>query len=77
MQGEEAMHRVWEDPSKSPREHTESAFPVEFWYMVKETQGKGLFLRPKSQIHNDMFPEFMATPFEGYFKARFGSKGKL
>lgn len=26
VQGEEALHRVWEDPSSPPKEHTESAF---------------------------------------------------
>jgi hypothetical protein len=77
VQGEEAMHRIWEDPSKAPKEHTESAFPVDFWYLVKGTQGMGEFVRPKSQIHNGLFPELTVTPFEGYFKARFGEASKL
>jgi hypothetical protein len=77
VQGEEAMHKIWEDPSKAPKEHTESAFPVDFWYLVKGTQGKGEFVRPKSQIHNGLFPELTVTPFEGYFKARFGEAAKL
>jgi nucleoside-diphosphate-sugar epimerase len=77
VQGEEAMHRVWENPTSAPKEHTESAFPVDFWYLVKGTQGKGLFVRPKSQIHNGMFPDVKITPFEGYFKERSKTEGKL
>jgi hypothetical protein len=77
VQGEEAMHRVLEDPSKAPKEHTQSAFPVDFWYLVKGTQGKGEFVRPKSQIHNGLFEGFGVTPFEGYFKQRFGRNERL
>lgn len=77
VKGEEAMHEVWEDPARAPKELTESAFPVDFWYLVKGTQGKGLFVRPKSQIHNDVFPDVKVTPFEGYFKQRFARGGKL
>lgn len=75
--GEEKMHEIWDDPRKAPKEHTESAFPVDFWYLVKGTQGKGEFVRPKSQIHNDLFQGLTYTPFEGYFKGRFGSSEKL
>lgn len=75
--GEEKLHEVWADPSKAPKEHTESAFPVDFWYLVKGTQGRGEFVRPRSQIHNAMFEDVAVTPFEGYFKARFGSAEKL
>ncbi|KAF3011150.1 hypothetical protein E8E13_011480 [Curvularia kusanoi] len=37
----EKMHEIWEDPAKAPAEHSDSAFPVDFWYLVKGTQGKG------------------------------------
>jgi hypothetical protein len=77
VQSEEAMHEIWNDPSKAPKEHTQSAFPVDFWYLVKGTQGKGLFVRPQSQIHNEMFPDVKITPFEGYFKGRFAKSEKL
>lgn len=71
VQGEEAMHEIWENPDKAPKELPESAFPVNFWYLVKGTQGKGLFVRPKSQIHNDLFPAVRRTTFEKYFQGRF------
>lgn len=74
---EEKMHEIWDNPSKAPKEHTQSAFPVDFWYLVKGTQGKGEFVRPQSQIHNGLFEGVTYTPFEGYFKARFGGVGKL
>lgn len=74
---QERMHQVWNDPAKAPAEHSDSAFPVDFWYLVKGTQGKGEFVRPRSQIHNSLFADVQVTPFEGYFKARFGSAEKL
>jgi nucleoside-diphosphate-sugar epimerase len=70
VMGEEKLHEIWEDPSKAPKEHTESAFPVDFWYLVKGIQGKGLFVRPSSQIHNGLFQDFTVTPFEKYFRDR-------
>lgn len=76
VHGEEKMHEMWEDPSKAPKEWTESAFPVDFWCLVKGTQGKGEFVRPKSQIHNGLFPSVKTTPFEKYFQNRFGSTKK-
>ena len=75
--GEEKMYEIWDDPSRAPKEHTESAFPVDFWYLVKGTQGKGEFIRPKSQIHNNLLKELTYTPLEGYFKSRSGSSEKL
>jgi hypothetical protein len=77
IMGEEKMYEIWEDPSKAPKEHTDSAFPVDFWYLVKGTQGKGEFIRPSSQIHNGLFEDFMVTPFEKYFKDKFEKGGKL
>lgn len=61
MLGEEKLHEIWDDLSKAPKEHTESAFAVDFWYLVKGTQGKGEFVRSKSQIHRpvpgiDVYP---------------------
>jgi len=77
VQSADAMHRVWEDPSKAPKEHSQSAFPVDFWYLIKGLQGTGEFVRPKSQIHNDLFENMTYTPFEGYFKQKFAKGGKL
>lgn len=75
--GEEKMHEIWDDPRKAPDEHAKSAFPVDFWYLVKSTQGKGEFIRPKSQIHNELFPHLTYTTFDQYFSNRFGTtKGK-
>jgi hypothetical protein len=77
VQAEQAMHEIWENPEKAPKEHTQSAFPVDFWYLVKGTQGKGEFVRAKSQIHNSVFPGVKVTPFEDYFKAKFGKVENL
>lgn len=77
VQSVEAMHKVCDDPSKAPKEHTQSAFPVDFWYLVKGLQGLGESVRPKSQIHNDFFEGVRYTPFEWYFKQRFGKGEKL
>ncbi|KAI2486254.1 NAD-binding protein [Pyrenophora tritici-repentis] len=63
VQSVEAMHK--------------SAFPVDFWYLVKGLQGLGESVRPKSQIHNDLFEGVRYTPFEWYFKQRFGKGEKL
>ncbi|KAH7366654.1 hypothetical protein BKA66DRAFT_561740 [Pyrenochaeta sp. MPI-SDFR-AT-0127] len=36
----------------------------------KETQGKGEFVRPKSQIQNGIFPDLKVTSFQRYFQER-------
>lgn len=77
VQSEEKMHEVWQDASKAPKELTDSAFPVDFWYLVKGLQGKGEFVRPRSQIHNEVYPDVTVTPFEMYFRKKFGVRGKL
>jgi hypothetical protein len=77
VMGEEKLHEVWEDPSKAPKEHGESAFPVDFWYLVKGIQGTGLFVRPSSEIHTGLFEGFTVTPFENYFKDRAERDSKL
>jgi len=63
---------VVEDPKKAPKEQTESAFPVDFWYLVKGTQGDGAFWRPPGQVHNHLFPDVQVTTFDMYFKEMFG-----
>lgn len=68
------MHEVIADPKQAPKEHTESAFPVDFWYMVKGMQGMGRFYRPKGQNHNDLFPDVERTTFEKYFQEKFGKQ---
>jgi len=74
VRGIEEMHKVWEGGPESVKEEKlkESAFPVDFWFLVKGMQGSGKFVRPQSQIHNDIFPGVRRTPFERYFKERFG-----
>lgn len=77
VKGLEAMHEVWEDPGRAPRELSDgSGLPVNFWYLVKGMQGLGRFVRPKSEVHNEVFPEVRVVPFEGYFKQKFRSEGK-
>lgn len=73
VKGLEEMEKVIEDPGRAPKELTESAFPVDFWHLVKGLQGMGRFVRPKSQIHNGRFAGVKETTFEGYFRQRFGS----
>ncbi|KAL4971487.1 hypothetical protein BDW66DRAFT_165138 [Aspergillus desertorum] len=50
-----------------------SAFPDDFWMLVKGMQGLGRFWRPPGEIHNDLFPEMKVTTFERYFRSRFFS----
>ena len=67
------MHAVVADPSQAPKQlQGVSSFPVDFWYLVKGTQGQGRFYRPKGQNHNHLFPEVEKTTFEKYFQRRFG-----
>jgi hypothetical protein len=74
----EALHAVWEGGPDSVQEEElkDSAFPVDFWFLVKGMQGSGKFVRPKSQIHNGVFPDVGRTTFEKYFKERFGGVGE-
>ncbi|KAF1943871.1 hypothetical protein EJ02DRAFT_443008 [Clathrospora elynae] len=76
VQGVDALHEVWVNLKKAPKDYTERSFSVDFWYLVKGTQGKGEFVRPKSQIHNALFPDVTITPFKGYLKQSFGKGGK-
>jgi hypothetical protein len=68
------MHKVIADPSSAP-EHLKgnSAFPVDFWFLVKGAQGQGRFLRPRSQIHNHLFPHVKTKGFEEYFQENFAA----
>lgn len=51
------MHKVIADGSEAPEESRKHRlFPVEFWFIVKGTQGQGRFVRPKSQIYNRLLP---------------------
>ncbi|KAF2870755.1 NmrA-like family-domain-containing protein [Massariosphaeria phaeospora] len=64
------MHKVIADPSSVKEEGLkQSAFPVDFWFLVKGLQGQGRFVRPASQIHNERFG-LTRTSFEAYFKHR-------
>ncbi|KAL4901037.1 hypothetical protein BDW74DRAFT_187894 [Aspergillus multicolor] len=70
----EAMHRAWKDPHDIPEEvKGKSAFPDDFWMLVKGMQGSGRFWRPPGQVHNDLFPDLKVMTFERYFQSRFAS----
>ncbi|RDW64305.1 uncharacterized protein DSM5745_09716 [Aspergillus mulundensis] len=70
----EAMHRAWKDPQDIPEEvKGKSAFPDDFWMLVKGMQGSGRFWRPPGQVHNDLFPDLKVMTFERYFQSRFTS----
>lgn len=69
----EAMHRAWRNPDDIPEEvRGKSAFPDDFWMLVKGMQGLGRFWRPLGEVHNDSFPVEVTT-FEKYFDSLFGS----
>jgi hypothetical protein len=64
---EEELHKIIADQNTAPKEIAEgSAFPVEFWMMVKGTQGQDRFRRPKSECHNDLYPKVERTTFEKF-----------
>jgi uncharacterized protein YbjT (DUF2867 family) len=64
---EEKMHEIVANPEVAPEEWRGSAFPVDFWMLVKGAQGEGRFRRPPGQVHNHLFPEVQATTFGSYF----------
>ena len=52
------MQNAFADGSKAPdAPRKNSVFPVDFWFLVKGAQGQGRFIRPKSRIHNHLFPQ--------------------
>ncbi|KAL5041260.1 hypothetical protein BDW71DRAFT_13572 [Aspergillus fruticulosus] len=68
----DAMHRAWKDPNDIPQEvKGKSAFPDDFWMLVKGMQGLGRFWRPPGEVHNNIFPDLKVTTFERYFQSRF------
>ncbi|KAL3432555.1 hypothetical protein BDV09DRAFT_126072 [Aspergillus tetrazonus] len=70
----DAMHRAWKDPQDIPEEvKGKSAFPDDFWMLVKGMQGLGRFWRPPGEVHNDLFPGLKTITFEKYFQSRFPS----
>ncbi|KAL0943094.1 isoflavone reductase family protein [Colletotrichum truncatum] len=71
VMSQDEMHEIIKSPSKAPEEMTESAFPVDFWFLVKGLQGQGSFRRPPGQIHNHLFTYIKPTTFESYLKERF------
>ncbi|KAE8149603.1 hypothetical protein BDV25DRAFT_130240 [Aspergillus avenaceus] len=69
----EVLHRAWKDSTAIPDEVAGgSAFPADFWILVKGMQGLGRFWRPPEQVHNHLFPDVKVTTFERYFQRRFG-----
>lgn len=52
--GEAKALEIWDDPSKARKEHTKSAFLIDFRYLANGTQGEGEFVRPKSRRHDDL-----------------------
>lgn len=65
---EEDMHRIVAKPDSAPDELKQSAFPVDFWFLVKGSQGAGKFRRPKGEISNHLFPDVKVTTFDDYLK---------
>ncbi|KAI5364829.1 Putative NmrA-like domain, NAD(P)-binding domain superfamily [Septoria linicola] len=64
---EQEMHKIVANPDEAPEDlRSGSAFPVDFWFMVKGAQGQGRFRRPPGQIHNHLFPHIEPTRFEEY-----------
>lgn len=73
----ESMHAVIADPVAAPADlQNASPFPVDFWYLVKGLQGQGRFRRPDAEYHHSLFPGVRPTPFEDYFKGKFGDYRK-
>ncbi|TFK45385.1 NAD(P)-binding protein [Heliocybe sulcata] len=69
----EEAHRVIEEPSRAPREVADSSkIPVQFWYVVKGSQGTGLGWRPEEFNCHKSFPEVHRTSIEEYLKTKFG-----
>ncbi|KAF2766424.1 NAD(P)-binding protein [Teratosphaeria nubilosa] len=60
------VHKRVADPNSAPAELKQSAFPVDFWHLVKGAQGAGDFRRPKGEVHNHLFPQVKTTGFEQY-----------
>lgn len=72
---DETMHHIIQHPEAAPKDLSDkSMFPVDFWMLVKGTQGAGRFWRPPGQVHNHLFPEVEVTPFRKYFQMLFGEK---
>jgi uncharacterized protein YbjT (DUF2867 family) len=63
----EVMHSIVASPDAAPKEWRESAFPVDFWMLVKGAQGQGRFRRPPGQVHNHLFPTVQTTTLGKYF----------
>ncbi|KAI1622044.1 hypothetical protein EDD37DRAFT_667877 [Exophiala viscosa] len=71
---ESEMHIVLARPDAAPenlRGKDVSAFPVDFWFLVKGAQGQDRFRWPLGQRANDLFPYVKKTTFETYFRQRF------
>ncbi|KAL6234317.1 hypothetical protein BDW75DRAFT_241220 [Aspergillus navahoensis] len=70
----DTMRRAWKDPEDIPQEvKGKSAFPDDFWMLVKSMQGLGWFWRRSGEVHNDLFPELTVTTSERYFQSQFAS----
>ncbi|KAK4550653.1 hypothetical protein LTR36_000232 [Oleoguttula mirabilis] len=63
------QHSIVKQPDTAPKELQEgSAFPVDFWFLVKGAQGQGRFRRPKGEVHNHLFPDVKPTTFDDYLQ---------
>ncbi|KAK5120051.1 hypothetical protein LTR85_006532 [Meristemomyces frigidus] len=65
---EDDQHKIVKQPDAAPQELRASAFPVDFWMLVKGAQGEGMFRRPKGQVHNHLFPDVKPTTFDDYLR---------
>jgi hypothetical protein len=64
--------RCVKNPESAPKEVQDSPFPADFWFNVKMIQGEGRGRRPRTEAHNNMFPEVKPTTFEDFLKQRKG-----
>lgn len=65
-------HRFVQNPDAAPKELKENTrFPVDYWFVVKTTQGDGRGRHPRPEVHNSLFPEVKTTSFDDFFAEQF------
>lgn len=68
----EVVHRVIRDPANVPKElgygpqENKSAFPVDFWFLIRAVQGEGRFILRPGEVSNGLFPGVKVTTLEDY-----------
>lgn len=75
---DEDWHRTMDIPSVAPErlktKASRTAFPVDFWLLVRGIQGQGRFTYAPGQVHNHLFPDVKVTKFEKYLSQKFASE---